>query len=170
LRGRGQDLYAIRDYQRSDTARHVDWKASAKIGVLQVREFTRDDDRKVLLALDPFVPPADSSSSAPEQPDPQFERGVTLCASLAWHFHELDSVLAFRSAGLDTAMGPASDSIYDILRHLAGMQPEVTAPGRSFLDELAAEPDVFKIVLTRRPRAAIPAGLWTSSYIVFLGE
>ena len=32
IRGRGHDLYRIRDYQPEDSARHVDWKASAKIG------------------------------------------------------------------------------------------------------------------------------------------
>lgn len=170
LRGRGQDLYAIRDFQSSDSARHVDWKASAKAGVLQVREFTRDDDRRVLLAFDPFVPPAANSNVAPDTPDPQFERGVTLCASLAWHFHELDSVLGFRSGGFETPMGPAADSIYAILRYLAGVSPEPALQGRSFLDELADEPDVFKIIVTRRPRAAIPAGLWGSSCIVFLDE
>ena len=167
LRGRGQDLYAIRDFQNSDSARHVDWKASAKTGVLQVREFTRDDDCRVLLALDPFVPPALASRNAS---DPLFERGVALCASLAWHFHEIDSVLAFRCSGFATPMGPASDSIYDILRHLAAAAPLPVGPGRSFLDELAAEPDIFKIVVTRQPREAIPASLWSSSHIVFLGE
>ena len=29
-RGQGMDLYMIRDYQSSDNARHIDWKASAK--------------------------------------------------------------------------------------------------------------------------------------------
>jgi uncharacterized protein (DUF58 family) len=167
LRGRGQDLYAIRDFQTSDSARHVDWKASAKTGVLQVREFTRDDDRRVLLALDPFVPPALAAQGAS---DPLFERGVALCASLAWHFHELDSVLAFRSGGFGTPMGSASESIYSILRHLAAAAPLPVEPGRSFLDELAAEPDIFKIIATRQPREAVPASLWSSSYIVCLGE
>jgi len=37
-RGRGNDLYSIRDYQFNDSARHVDWKATARTGVLQVRE------------------------------------------------------------------------------------------------------------------------------------
>ena len=46
LRGRGNDLYSIRDYQTTDTARHVDWKASAKSGALQVREFAREDERR----------------------------------------------------------------------------------------------------------------------------
>ena len=167
LRGRGQDLYAIRDFQTSDSARHVDWKASAKTGVLQVREFTRDDDRRVLLVLDPFVPSGlDASGSS----DPLFERGVALCASLAWHFHELDSVLAFRSGGFGTPMGSASESIYSILRHLAAAAPLPAPAGRSFLDELAAEPDVFKIIVTRQSRESVPASLWSSSYILFLGE
>jgi len=29
-RGRGNDLYSIRDYQFNDSARHVDWKATAR--------------------------------------------------------------------------------------------------------------------------------------------
>jgi uncharacterized protein (DUF58 family) len=41
FKGRGVDLYAIRDYQEGDTSRHVDWKASAKAQQLKVREFTR---------------------------------------------------------------------------------------------------------------------------------
>ena len=145
----------------------MDWKASAKTGVLQVREFTRDDDCRVLLALDPFVPPA---LAARDASDPLFERGVALCASLAWHFHEIDSVLAFRSGGFGTPMGPASDSIYGILRHLAAAAPLPAGPGRSVLDQLAAEPDIVKIIVTRQPREAVPASLWSSSHIVFLGE
>lgn len=170
LRGRGQDLYAIREFQTSDSARHVDWKATAKMGVLQVREFTRDDDCRVLLAFDPFVPPALDAGVPPETPDPAFERGVALCASLAWHFYEIDSILAFRSGGFEIPMGPAGESIYAILRHLAAVAPEPPKPGRSLLDELAAEPDIFKIIVTCRSRGAIPSGLWGSSYIVFLGE
>ena len=54
-RGRGHDLYAIRDYQFNDSARHVDWKASARSGALQVREYAREDERRVLLAFDPYL-------------------------------------------------------------------------------------------------------------------
>jgi hypothetical protein len=53
VRGRGHDLYAIRDYRSTDSARHVDWKATAKKASLQVREYAREDERRVLLALDP---------------------------------------------------------------------------------------------------------------------
>jgi uncharacterized protein (DUF58 family) len=165
LRGRGHDLYAIRDYQTSDTARHIDWKASAKTGVLQVREFTREDERRVLLVLDPFVPPARLDRGPG---DPAFERGVALCASLAWHFYELDSVLAFRSGGFETPMSPAGESIYDILRYLAVIAPDPTQAGLSCLDELSDLPHVFKIILTRQLRGSIPPSLWGSSFILFL--
>jgi uncharacterized protein (DUF58 family) len=164
LRGRGHDLYSIRDYQSTDSARHVDWKASAKSGNLQVREFASEDERRVLLALDPFLP-----AGAPADPgDIAFNHGVSLCASLAWHFYQMDSVLAFRTAGMETPMAPAGEVIYDILSHLAVAAPRPAESGHSFLEELAALPQVFKIVLTAQPRGSIPNSLWNTSYVLFL--
>ena len=184
LRGRGNDLYSIRDYQTTDTARHVDWKASAKAGVLQVREFAREDERQVLLVFDPVFSqawPEAISSGAGAQPAANaaeaaaalpaaFDRGVALCASLAWHFYELDSVLMFRTAGLETPMAPAGENIYDILAHLAVAEPASGAAGYSLLEDLADSAEIFKIILTGRPRGSIPANLWNSSYILFLNS
>ena len=51
-RGRGDDLYLIREYMPEDSARHVDWKATAKSGSLKVREFSREDERKLRLVFD----------------------------------------------------------------------------------------------------------------------
>src|SRR6266849_4154409 len=39
VRGRGSDLHRIREYMPEDSARHVDWKSTAKSGSLKVREF-----------------------------------------------------------------------------------------------------------------------------------
>src|SRR5207302_2426922 len=52
VRGRGSDLYRIREYMPEDSARHVDWKATAKSGSLKVREFAREDERKLCIAFD----------------------------------------------------------------------------------------------------------------------
>jgi uncharacterized protein (DUF58 family) len=163
MRGRGHDLYSIRAYQTSDSARQVDWKASAKKGALQVREFAREDERRVLLVLDPFIPPNATAAS-----DLAFERGVSLCASLAWHFYEIDSVLGFRTAGLETPVAPADEVIYDILRHLAVAAPQPAETGPSFLNELADSSQLFKIILTRQQRGSIPTSLWSSGYVLFL--
>ncbi len=168
-RGRGHDLYSIRDYQPTDGARFVDWKASAKTGALKVREFTREDERRVMLVLDPFFDaPAASRGTWPREMEDCFERAVTFCACLAWHFHEIDSVMAFRTAGIVTPMAPAGEIIYDVLRHLAFAQPQPAEPGRSFLAQFAEETHIFKIILTSQPRGSIPTGLWTSSYFLFI--
>jgi len=46
-KGLGSDLYRIREYLPEDSARHVDWKATAKSGALKVREFAREDERRL---------------------------------------------------------------------------------------------------------------------------
>jgi len=162
-RGRGNDLYSIRDYQTFDSARHVDWKASARTGSLQVREFAREDERRVLLVLDPSMPTGGMPQAAHNA---VFERGVTLCASLAWHFYEINSVLAFRSGAFETAMAPAGEIIYEILRYLASAAP--AAGESSLLSDLADLPQTFKIILTAQPRGSIPTSLWSTSFIAFL--
>src|SRR5271170_3238188 len=147
-KGQGQDLYALRDYVATDSARHVHWKASARYGTLMVREFTRDDDCRVLLVLDPHVEatPQFAGDGAAQSVAQRFERAVTLCASLAWHFSESNAMLQFRSAGIETELTAASDNIFEILRHLAVAQPVAPDPHHALIAELAAAPDLFKIV------------------------
>jgi uncharacterized protein (DUF58 family) len=159
-RGRGHDLYAIRDYQNNDSARHVDWKASAKTGVLQVREYAREDERRVMLVFDPY-------RSDPAQSGEQFDRAVTLCAGIAWHFSEMNSSLEFRSAGFATPRVPANQVIYDVLRYLASVAPLKPQPDRNFLESLADAPEIFKIILTNQSHNSIPPFLLTSSYFLF---
>ena len=162
-RGRGNDLYGIRDYLFNESARHLDWKASARTGALQVREYAREDERRVLLVLDPYM---DRSVTH----DADFERAITLCAGLAWHFHEINSVLEFRSAGFATPRVNAGEIIYDILRYLAGVTPLTRQPGKRILDSLEDASDIFKVVLTSEPRSAIPANLWNSSHFLFISS
>ncbi len=165
-RGRGHDLYSIREYQPTDSARYVDWKASAKTGELKVREFTREDERRVMLVLDPYLEaPAAGAQQTIEE---EFERAVSLCACLAWHFYEIDSVLEFRTGAFSTPLAPAGETIYDVLRHLAFAEPQPADLGRHFLDQLAAETHIYKIILTGQPRGSIPTSLWSSSYFLFI--
>jgi uncharacterized protein (DUF58 family) len=168
-RGRGHDLYAIRDFVSTDGARFVDWKASAKSGAMKVREFAREDERRVLLAFDPFTMSSDEHN---EEKDSQraadkFERAVSFCACLAWHFRQIESVIGFRTAGGDVPLGPAAENVYEVLQQLAAIQPRDHELQESFLSDLARETQVFKIVLTSQPRGSIPTALWNSAYMVF---
>jgi uncharacterized protein (DUF58 family) len=171
-KGRGQDLYGLRDYVSSDSVRHVHWKASARSGSLMVREFTREDDCRILLVLDPHISAMLNSNSAATSltAGERFERAVAVCASLAWHFLERDTLLQFRTAGIETPLAPAGEIIFSILRHLALVQPLPADPHHALINEMAVSPGLFKIVVTSQPRGSISATLWHSAYIVFLDD
>jgi uncharacterized protein (DUF58 family) len=167
-RGRGNDLHSIRDFVHTDSARFVDWKASAKSGALKVREFAREDERRVVIALDPFASgrPRDTQDAA--RAAGQFERGVSFCACLAWHFNEIESAMGFRAPGIEIPITPSTENIFEVLKQLAVIERRPQQSGHDFLGELAQDTSVFKIVLTSQPRGSIPTALWSSSYMVFL--
>jgi uncharacterized protein (DUF58 family) len=152
-RGRGDDLYLIREYRPEDSARHVDWKATAKAGSLKVREFSREDERKVRLIFDNPTPGAVSVES--------YENAVNLAASLGWHFTESNTELSFVAQGYRTG-----GDIREFLAYLATVDPQA-AP--SLLDAFEISED-FNIILTTRPRGSIPANLWACSHIIFIGS
>ena len=166
FRGRGHELHSLRDYLPTDSARFVDWKVTARAGHMVVREFAREDERRVMLVFDPYTGPQGTDAQSAER----FERAVTLCAGLAWHFYEINSVIEFRSAGFATPRMSAGDIIYDILRYLAGVTPLKQQPGKNFLDSLADSPEIFKIVMTSQPRGTIPAHLWNTAYFLFVSS
>jgi len=153
VRGRGSDLYRIREYTQEDSARHVDWKATAKSGSLKVREFSREDQRKLRVVFD---------NPAPGAVEPGvYEDAVCLAASLGWHFAEEGTEISF------AALGQAgSRDIHKFLAYLAVVQPKKAV---SILDELPASSD-YNIVFTARERGTIPSTLWAGSYFVFIGR
>jgi uncharacterized protein (DUF58 family) len=167
-KGRGQDLYALRDYLPNDSARHVHWKASARLGSLMVREFAREDDTRVLLVLDPQSEAARPNASTAEKE--RFERTVELCAAIAWNFRERGGLLEFRSSSATVALAPATENIFEVLRHLALVEPLPVDAKQHRLIELAAEAASFKIIVTSQPRGSIPSEVWNSSYVVFTDE
>ena len=80
----------------------------------------------------------------------------------------MDSVLGFVTVGHETPPAPAGEVIYDILRQLALVAPRPAEANSTFFAEMAEASDLFKIILTRRPRGTIPSNLWSSSYILFI--
>lgn len=171
-KGRGQDLYALRGYMANDSVRHVHWKASARSGSLMVREFTREDDCRVLLVLDPHISSVLTPGSKPtaHTASERFERAVTLCAALTWHFYERNAQLQFRSAGVETRLAPAEEIVFLILRYLALANPLPPDPKHELITDLASSPELFKVIVTSQPRGSIPANVWHSSYVIFLDD
>lgn len=168
VKGRGQDLYALRDYQPNDSARYVHWKASARSGSLMVREFAREDDCRVVLVFDPHSPAALSNASAADKK--RFDQAVDMCAAIAWNFHARGAFLEFHSGNENVPAAPVDQNIFSVLRHLALV--EAVAPDAlPYLSaEHAADPGSFQIVVTSQPRGSIPAEVWNSSYVIFAAE
>ena len=165
VRGRGSDLYLIREYMPEDSARHVDWKATAKSGSLKVREFAREDERKLCIAFD--------NPQAGVVSEPEYEKAVDLAASLAWHFSTQDTEVSFLIPGR-----PRTRDLHEFLAWLALVEPVRTTPGET---NVAAERDPlhqlgqggldeYNIVITARARGTVPTALWNSSYFVFVGS
>jgi uncharacterized protein (DUF58 family) len=153
IRGRGADLYRIREYLPEDSARHVDWKATAKSGSLKVREFSREDERKLRIVFD--NPDAGAISNE------NYEKAVSLVASLGWHFTQENAEVSFVAPGYHGA-----SDIYQFLEYLA-----LVAPRQSFsVIETLPPSDQYNIIVTARPRGSIPTALWDHAYFVFIGE
>ncbi len=152
VRGRGHDLYLIREYMPDDSARHVDWKATARTGALKVREFSREDERKLRIVFDNPAPGVLSPSV--------YERAVRLAASLGWHFHHEDVEVSFVAPGLE----PTED-VFAFLRYLALVEPQEATP---VFSRLRASDD-YNLIVTARDAAEIPVALAARSYVISPG-
>ena len=162
VRGRGSDLYRIREYLPEDSARHVDWKATAKSGSLKVREFAREDERKLCIVFDNAESGVVSESS--------YEKAVDLAASLAWHFSTHEAEVSYLLPGR-----PRTRDLHEFLGWLAVVEParetgREASPQDPWREMNASPTDEYHIAVTARPRGTVPTALWDSSYFVFVKE
>lgn len=179
LKGGGSDLYAIRQYLSSDHLRHVDWKATAKTAQLMVREYTRDNDWRITIALDHYAIAETAEFSE------KFESAVTLAASLITHFMAEGAEVRLVTGRDDQGFGRDEAHRYKLLRHLARLAPvsETTEqaaakPEReetiswSLLERLPtlAADDQFRILITPAPRGSIPASVWRAAHVVYFDD
>jgi uncharacterized protein (DUF58 family) len=165
VRGRGSDLYRIREYMPEDSARHVDWKATAKSGSLKVREFAREDERKLCIIFDNPEPGVISEDA--------YEEAVNLTASIAWHFSAQNADVSFVAPGHHRTR-----DIHEFLACLAvteaGRNGPISRTSGGIADALSilnfGKSDEYNIIVTARARGSLPTTLWNCSYFVFIGE
>ena len=151
LKGRSADLYRIREYQPEDSVRHVDWKATAKSGALKVREYSREDERRLRFVFD---------NPSPGQITAQnYERMVSMAASAACNLEKQSVFLSFVSQDYESI-----GDTYGFLERLATIQPQ---SGPSLLETLPAS-TAYSLVFTAQRRGTIPAAVWASAYFVFV--
>lgn len=181
--GEGEELYRLRPHAPGDSLRRIYWRASAKTGVLQVREFSREQEQRwrVLFALVP-------GGATPEQ----MEKAIALCASLIWaaaggedwiEFTGANAAPGFAafaapgagpaSAALGQAAGgawrpppmPAAEAAHAVLRYLALV--DCTAPLAPFPPLPEGGPGQARLFFAHRRQAR---GLPASARAVFAAE
>lgn len=174
--GQGENLFSIRKYQGSESARVIDWKATAKTGELMAREFARDEESKFCLILDTHTPN--------QVPEDAFEKAVSLAASIAAHFLEAGAGIEFLTPDEYVPRGTGIDHLYRVLRVLAVIRHATVPSGEMRSWDLAGfsriedaralqqilSDKVFKIIITSRPRGSFPSAIWRSSHVVFFEE
>jgi uncharacterized protein (DUF58 family) len=159
-RGVGHDLFSMRDYQPQDDLRHIDWKATARSRRLTVREFTSEDERRITIVLDTYLP-REARGDLTER----FERGVVQAASLIKHF--IDERAEVRLVlGSDVGpFGSGMEQLYRCLRRLALVTP--SDDDSANVSWNAVEHD-YAILLTAASPGSIPANVWRTSHVIYL--
>jgi uncharacterized protein (DUF58 family) len=166
MKGRGMDLYSLRDYATTDSARVIHWKASARSETVKVKEFSREDERRLVLVFDPMA----HENRSPNETS--FEAAISLCACLANHFFIEGADLSYLRSDGTMIEGSSEATLDQIFTELALLEMR---RGQSRLVEQMeslpqSEKDSFKIVFTMRGRGTLPTPLWQSSHVIFIGE
>jgi uncharacterized protein (DUF58 family) len=141
FQGRGGDFYRIRPYEAFESARRVDWKATAHTRELQVREYSREQDQTIAILLDLEQPEGES-----------FERAVDCSAYLAWNFSQRNARLYFTTQEYTVRL-PEDGDVYTILKYLALVSPTYgkTAPPPD-------DQSSYQVIISRDPERLAEAG------------
>jgi uncharacterized protein (DUF58 family) len=178
--GHGENLFSIRKHQESESARIIDWKATAKTGELMAREYAREEENKICLILDTRMHGQSNGSSGEK-----FEKAVSLAASITAHFLREGAGMEFLTPHEYVPRGTGREHLYRILRSLAVVQYEMEsseplpAPWAQSafsciqdshaLQQIFSD-KVFKIIISSKPRGSFPSSVWRSSHVVFFDE
>ncbi len=178
--GPGENLFSIRKYQETESARIIDWKATAKTGEIMARQYARDEESKFCLILDTRI-----NEAAAESGEDDFEKAVSLAASIAAHFLEEGAGIEFLTPTEYVPRGIGIDHLYRILRSLAVVRCKTFLPALSSgpwdcesftgiedaqaLRQILSD-KVFKIIITSMPKGKFPSAIWRSSHVIFFDE
>jgi uncharacterized protein (DUF58 family) len=139
-RGRGSDLYNLRDYRMGDDPRLIHWRSSAKTQRLLVRELeaeTTEDTRLVLVG---------TGAREPET----LEAGLSEAASLATHLIRLGAGVELVGPGFYVRLGRGKAHLQRLLGALALYDPRTTP-----LAGMTADQDEGGVVPLRQIRVRL---------------
>lgn len=129
-RGEGVELIQLREYRAGDSLKRIHWKASARMGRLQVRETLQEDHQAFALHVD--------RSSRVWTSAEQFERMCAFAGSLAEDLFQRDQLKAVRISGILSRPVGAIGDLYQFMDTLAELE-RGEAPGDGYTGRRARD-------------------------------
>jgi uncharacterized protein (DUF58 family) len=120
-RGRGHDLYSLREYRTGDDHRLIHWRSSAKAGALMVRELEAETATDTRIAL------VGDSRRDPER----LEASMSEAASLAAHLLDAGATVELTGPGVHVPFGRGRAHRRRVLTALALFEPGPAVPPAS---------------------------------------
>lgn len=140
IRGHDGGILNIRQFLPGDEPRNIHWKASARTGLLMIKEMARQKGKYLFIHFNPLTDQPVNSAAREI-----FELGVSVAASLVYHGREdgLDMILS--APGIRLGPHDSGDYVRRFLQYLAEVQAKRGAVSTSGPD--SRRHDEFAIVV-----------------------
>jgi len=152
FRSKGDDVYSLREYQYGDDRRDIHWKASARMSGLIVKEYAEYLSRRLTIIMDNAMP----------RDEQNFEKAVSVAASLASHFIVRGYLVRLLSCRKVVPFGSGEGHLYSILDILALLREEEQCD-----DPAASSPEGFTVAVLKSPRSRLAYGADAEGMVVY---
>jgi uncharacterized protein (DUF58 family) len=151
-RGTGPEYLGIREYRIGDSMRHVHWPSTARHGELMVREFEREQTRRLAIVVDAVADAASEQGTTP------LDVACSVAASVAFAAHAAGQGVRLISAAAGEPISLSRADPRAVLRWLAELGPGAGLPVARLLGELGPEVLGAETVLVVAPTWRSNAG------------
>ena len=148
-KGTGHSLHGLREYTTADSARFIHWKVSARSNKIMVREFEKEEKKKVTLLLNNAIP-----SPIPVDCYESFEQAVIYTASLANYLIGREFQVQLETASGRVPFGVGLSHLFRVMRALALIQLEEKEPA---FPKLPTDAESTNIFIHFNPRQVMPS-------------
>jgi uncharacterized protein (DUF58 family) len=131
-RGTGPDYLGIREYRVGDSMRHVHWPSTARHGALMVREFEREQTRRLAVVID-------AVADLPEPAPTPLDVCCSIAASVAFAAHGVGQGVRLVSAVGGRMAAVSRTDPAATLGWLAGLRPGSGLAVRDLAGELGQD-------------------------------
>ncbi len=112
-KGAGSQIRGLRDYSFEDDSRRIHWKSAARQSRLLLKEFDRDEGKRIYVVFDNYSTPGSE----------RFEALVDAAASLSDHFMKLGFAVGLKTIGQSIPPSSGNAHLFRILHALALIEP-----------------------------------------------